>query len=183
MFPQCLSGWRCIGNRQYIARTSLHDLLANILEQSINVHLLQNIQEHWSIKLNEDINVSMLKHSPNKFSCCIGYIFKTKLIHNRVMTSTILLKMNLADSSTRLLCNREVMFMLFLIEKMLPDSDSNTKNLLQIPLTNLKRFGDRAFCAYAPRLWNELPDNIKAADNVQNFKKLLKTLLFRKEFN
>ena len=48
---------------------------------------------------------------------------------------------------------------------------SNTKNLLQIPLTNLKRFGDRAFCAYAPRLWNELPDNIKAADSVQNFKK------------
>ena len=60
---------------------------------------------------------------------------------------------------------------------------SNTKNLLQIPLTNLKRFGDRAFCAYAPRLWNELPDNIKAADSVQNFKKQLKTLLFRKEFN
>ena len=59
---------------------------------------------------------------------------------------------------------------------------SNTKNLLQIPLTNLKRFGDRAFCAYAPRLWNELPDNIKAADtsSVQNFKKQLKTLLFRK---
>ena len=25
---------------------------------------------------------------------------------------------------------------------------SNTKNLLQIPLTNLKGFGDRAFCAY-----------------------------------
>ena len=60
---------------------------------------------------------------------------------------------------------------------------SNTKNLLQMPLTNLKRFGDRAFCAYAPRLWNELPDNIKAADSVQNFKKQLKTLLFRKEFN
>ena len=60
---------------------------------------------------------------------------------------------------------------------------SNTKNLLQIPLTNQKRFGDRAFCAYAPRLWNELPDNIKAADSVQNFKKQLKTLLFRKEFN
>ena len=60
---------------------------------------------------------------------------------------------------------------------------SNTKNLLQIPLTNLKRFGDRAFCAYAPRLWNELPDNIKAADSAQNFKKQLKTLLFRKEFD
>ena len=58
---------------------------------------------------------------------------------------------------------------------------TNTKNLLQIPLTNLKRIGDRAFYAYAPRLWNELPDKIKAADSVQNFKKQLKTLLFRKE--
>ena len=59
---------------------------------------------------------------------------------------------------------------------------SNTKNLLNIPHTNLKRFGDRAFCAYAPHLWNELPDNIKAADSVQNFQTPLKTLLFRKEF-
>ena len=48
--------------------------------------------------------------------------------------------------------------------------------------TNLKKSGDRAFCAYAPRLWNELPDNIKAADSVQNFQKQLKTLLFRKGF-
>ena len=45
---------------------------------------------------------------------------------------------------------------------------SNTKNLLQIPHTNLKRSGDRAFCAYATRLWNELPGNIKAADSVQD---------------
>ena len=51
------------------------------------------------------------------------------------------------------------------------------KVLLQIPLTNLKRFGDRAFCAYAQRLWNELSDNIKAADSVQNFKKQLKTFI------
>ena len=48
---------------------------------------------------------------------------------------------------------------------------SNTKNLLQIPHTNLERFGDRAFCAHAPRFWNELPDNINAADSEQNFKK------------
>ena len=29
----------------------------------------------------------------------------------------------------------------------------------------------------------DVSDNIKAADSVQNFKKQLKTLLFRKEFN
>ena len=59
---------------------------------------------------------------------------------------------------------------------------SNTKNTLQIIYTNLKKFGDRAFCVYSPRLWNELPDNIKAADSMQNFKTQLKSLLFRKEF-
>ena len=43
-----------------------------------------------------------------------------------------------------------------------------------ISQTNLKRFGDRASWAYTPNLWNELPDNIKAADRVQNFETLLK---------
>ena len=59
---------------------------------------------------------------------------------------------------------------------------STTKDVLQIPNTNLKRFDDRAFCAYAPYLWNELLDNIKAADtgSGQKFKKQLKTLLSRK---
>ena len=43
-------------------------------------------------------------------------------------------------------------------------------------------FGARAFFAYARRFWNELPDNIKAADSAQNFKTELKTLLLGKEF-
>ena len=57
---------------------------------------------------------------------------------------------------------------------------SNTRNLSYIPHSNLKRFDDRAFCAYAPYLWNELLDNIKAADSGQKFKTQLKTLLSRK---
>ena len=36
--------------------------------------------------------------------------------------------------------------------------------------SKIKHFGDRAFCPYAPRLWNELPDNIKTAVSVQNLK-------------
>ena len=51
---------------------------------------------------------------------------------------------------------------------------SNIKNLLKIPHTYLKRFGDRAFYAYAPPLGHELSDNIKAADSVQNFKTQVK---------
>ena len=36
--------------------------------------------------------------------------------------------------------------------------------LVQKPHTNLKRFGNRALCAYAPYLWNMLPNNIKDTD-------------------
>ena len=55
-------------------------------------------------------------------------------------------------------------------------------NLLQLLHTNLKSFGDRAFCAYVSYLWNEFHDNSKAADSVQNMKTQLKMLLLRKEF-
>ena len=47
---------------------------------------------------------------------------------------------------------------------------SNTKIVLQIPHANLKRFGDSAFCAYAPRLLIEFPGNIKAAKSVQSLR-------------
>ena len=63
-----------------------------------------------------------------------------------------------------------VAHILFLVKQATTRTRSNTNNL--------KRFGDKDFCAYAPRLWNELPDNIKAADSVQNFKTQLETLLF-----
>jgi exonuclease III len=56
---------------------------------------------------------------------------------------------------------------------------SATKNLLCEPRTNMKTYGDRAFCACAPKLWNQLPNNICAADSVPIFKRLLKTHLFK----
>ena len=59
-------------------------------------------------------------------------------------------------------------------------SQGATLDLREDKHGDLKRFGDRAFCAYAPRLWNELLDNIKAADSVQNFKTQLKTIAISK---
>ena len=55
---------------------------------------------------------------------------------------------------------------------------SNTQNLLQIPHTNLKRYCDRTLCAYAPCIWKDLHENIKAVDSVHILKTQLKTLLF-----
>ena len=55
---------------------------------------------------------------------------------------------------------------------------SSSKDLLYIPKTNLITYGDRAFSVYAPNAWNELPNDIKAAENIAIFKRQLKTHLF-----
>ncbi len=44
-------------------------------------------------------------------------------------------------------------------------------------------YGDRAFSATAPALWNGLPAHIRCAKTLDNFKKLLKTYFFRQAFN
>ena len=44
-------------------------------------------------------------------------------------------------------------------------------------------YGQRAFSIAAPRLWNDLPIFIRVSENVETFKRNLKTHLFRKQFN
>ena len=45
---------------------------------------------------------------------------------------------------------------------------------------NFKTLGDRAFVAAAPKLWNDLPLEIRMAKSVDTFKKFFKTHLFSK---
>jgi hypothetical protein len=54
---------------------------------------------------------------------------------------------------------------------------STHSNLLHIPRTKLRTMGDRAFSAAAPRLWNALPDTLRAPQSTDCFKKGLKTFL------
>ena len=58
---------------------------------------------------------------------------------------------------------------------------SASKGDLVVPRTRLK-FGERAFRVAAPRLWNELPSDIKKASTLATFKKHLKTFLFCKHY-
>jgi hypothetical protein len=44
----------------------------------------------------------------------------------------------------------------------------------------LTSIGERAISYQGPLLWNELPDYIKKANSIDNFKKKLKTFLFQK---
>ena len=60
---------------------------------------------------------------------------------------------------------------------------SSDKGLLEVPVTNLKTKGDRAFAVVAPTLWNALPLALKNAESVDGFKRLLKTHLFNMHFN
>ena len=56
--------------------------------------------------------------------------------------------------------------------------------LLKYPVfKSLTTLGDRSFTCAAPKLWNSLPKAIRNANNVNNFKRLLKTHLFRDAFS
>ena len=64
--------------------------------------------------------------------------------------------------------------------------DPNVHNLrsnndafkLDIPSTACRTFADRSFSVYGPMIWNALPLEIRKADNVDIFKKRLKTYYF-----
>ena len=61
-------------------------------------------------------------------------------------------------------------------------SASNVNVTLEVPRTKCKTFGDRAFAVSAPRLWNQLPVDIRAADSIPQFKGLLKQHLYEVAF-
>lgn len=76
----------------------------------------------------------------------------------------------------------------YLSELLLPyeptrDLRSRSRCLLQQPTYNLVAYGKRCFSYAAPMLWNPLPETLKNCDNVDAFKRLLKTLLFNRAFN
>ena len=59
---------------------------------------------------------------------------------------------------------------------------SANENLLVVPASRLRSFGDRRFVHAAPTLWNALPLNIRKAQSLTQFKSLLKTHLFVRTF-
>jgi hypothetical protein len=60
---------------------------------------------------------------------------------------------------------------------------SSNELLLNIPKTRLNTYGDKAFQAAAPRLWNSLPLKIKQSSSTMAFKQALKTHLFKTAYN
>ena len=59
---------------------------------------------------------------------------------------------------------------------------SNGSNVLVVPKSGSVRYGDRNLKNIAPKLWNELPSNLRDCDNINCFKTMLKSHLFRKVY-
>ena len=59
---------------------------------------------------------------------------------------------------------------------------SSDQNLLERKYPNLETYGGRAFSAVSQRLWNGLPKELRTCDDLEEFKKLLKTHMFLKAF-
>ncbi len=51
---------------------------------------------------------------------------------------------------------------------------------LKVPFTKCKTFVDRSFSVYGPKMWNNLPDDIRVAADIGTFKRKLKTWLFKR---
>ena len=59
---------------------------------------------------------------------------------------------------------------------------SNGNLILNVPRSNTKSWGDRAFSIAGPRLWNSLPIELRTTTNIEEFKSRLKTHLFNMAF-
>ena len=51
------------------------------------------------------------------------------------------------------------------------------------PRTKFKTFAARSFSCVAPRLWNQLSEDIKTSDNIDIIKAKLKTFLYKNNLN
>ena len=59
---------------------------------------------------------------------------------------------------------------------------SSNRNLLVKPYFNLNSYGKQTFSVAAPELWNNLPEDIKSANSIDDFKRKLKTFLFKRAY-
>ena len=62
-----------------------------------------------------------------------------------------------------------------LILILLKSASSSCKEYLAVPRSRLKTYGDKAFSIAGPKLWNNLPLEIRKCASVATFKQSLKT--------
>ena len=61
-------------------------------------------------------------------------------------------------------------------------STSGSGVLLNVPSTKLNTFADRSFSVAGPKIWNDIPSNIRIISDYYSFKRQLKTLYFKRAY-
>ena len=59
---------------------------------------------------------------------------------------------------------------------------SESEMLLEVPQVRHQTLGGHSFVAAAPKLWNQLPKELRNTESLQTFKSLLKAHLFAAAF-
>ena len=59
---------------------------------------------------------------------------------------------------------------------------SASRSLLKVPSSRTSTYGPRSFRVSAPKLWNELPEQLKLAPTLATYKRQLKTYLFKQAY-
>ena len=70
-----------------------------------------------------------------------------------------------------------------MVEVREPPRALRQRSLLVVPRTRTVTYGRRIFKSAAANLWNSLPEDLKKMNSIINFKKHLKTFLFKKAFS
>ena len=142
--------------------------------------LLHDIPQYQQQRLQKILNASARLVCRLPKYCHISHVLKDLHwlpIRYRVIFKIILLVFKVLHGMAPLYLNDLI--------NVKPEGRYHLRNddLLMVPRTRCKTFGDRAFSKSGPVLWNSLPARIRQITNIERFKKELKTLLFKLAYN
>ena len=112
-------------------------------------------------------------------------VYKQNLLNQFILTCGFIYKIFLM--TFKILHGLSPKYLSDLISIQQPSSYNLRRNdngrLLERPSAKTKKtMGDRAFQVAAPFLWNKLPRSAREATNLESFKTLIKTFLFKESF-
>ena len=171
--------------RKYLSRESTEKLVHAFISSRLDYcnSLLYGIPEYQTMKLQRVMNASArLIYRAHKF-CHITPLLAE--LHWLPVRSRIHYKILLI--TFKILHGLSPKYLSDLISIQQPSSYHLRRNdngrLLERPSVKTKKtLGDRAFQVAAPFLWNKLPRSAREATNLESFKTLIKTFLFKESF-
>jgi len=167
--------------RKYLSKDATEQIIHSFVTSRLdnNNALLYGLPANQLDRLQKIQNTAARILTFSKKYCHITPILKE--LHWLPISQRIMFKMLLIVYKCQ--NNLAPMYLSELLSKFEPSRFVRAGELNCLREKKSKRtWGDRSFAIAAPRLWKKLPMNIKTANNVTLFKKLLKTHLMSKTY-